>query len=202
MPTSVLPEVKLFVLRNVVKFRRKFSQLSSLPIVVVTETNGRFDGDWVSEVLTHHVNLTNTVESVGAVEFFSDDCIKRLGTVKTIQRTIQYIIFMTTVLEGSRLLIHEDFSTCNRKVSADGMLMQMIGEMTRFRWPDRDPGNPRYGSAGGRGGYASAKFSGQVDDMAICLQMFVYFVQILRTQRIKALRLAERRGSQRGAILV
>jgi len=172
------------VLDNVVKFRQTHIQLRDIPLNVVTETNARFDGGAVRDILTHGANLMNMQSVVGKLEFYRDENLLRDGTVKTIQRTKRYITHFQMALERVRIRVHENLSTANRETSAETFLRQMRQELANFRWPDVDCESLRLMS--GRVRKATGKIGGQNDDMAIVAQMVVYFSEVSLAQRLHA----------------
>lgn len=193
--TKGFTEFSKFVLDNVIKFRQTYIQLRNIPLHVVTETNARFDGGAVREILTHGANLMKMQSVVGSLEFYRDENLLRDGTVKTIQRTKQYIIYFQMALERVRIRVHENLSTANRDTSAVTFLRQLRQELANFRWPDVDTESLRLMS--GRVRKATGKIGGQNDDLAIVAQMFVYFAQVSLARRLQA---AQEEADRRSAL--
>jgi len=187
------PEFAKMILTNVRKFREMYVELRNLPINVVTETNARFDGDAVRKILTHDANWLGMSRLLGRMEFFRDDNLLRDGIVKTIPRTKMYILKTQFALQDSQIRVHQKLSTANEVLSPDVLLRQMKTEMSNFRWPDVDADNVRL--MGGRVKRATGKIGGRNDDLAIALQMLVYFAQVSMARRLQAEQEdADRRG--------
>ena len=174
-PTKGLNAFREFVRRNVVGFRKKFTQFKNERMVVCTESNARFDGDYVHDVLCPDgIFLGDDVgrDLIGEVKFMSDNG-KRDGITKTAKRTQHYILHTSNHLETDSLRIHKNISTGNTKETPGKILEEMTEELKRFKWPELDVHNPRYSSSSKVN--ISGKFNGQSDDMAIALFMLIYF---------------------------
>jgi hypothetical protein len=114
--------------------------------VVCTESNARWDGDNVQEILTKDGKFRGDVRGehlIGEVEFMSDNN-KRAGIVKTAKRTVQYILDTSNHMITQQVAMHKKVGTSNTRKPIQHILGELKDELARFRWPDSDPDNPRY----------------------------------------------------------
>lgn len=170
-------EFKQFVRQNVLEFRRKFPEFNKKKLVVCTESNGRYDGDLVKDVLFDEGPVFKsdrfTNELIGEIEFLSDNGLKS-GINKTRQRTMHYILHTSDHVRTDRLLIHHKVGTGNTNPAntIEKILAELLSQLCRFKYPDADPDNSRYSTGSGK---ITAKCHGQNDDVAVTLMMLIYF---------------------------
>ncbi len=192
MSARNLPEFQSFVLRNVQEFKKKHPELGSKLLTVYVESNGRYDGGSVAQILTDFVNMTDCAHTVPPVRFAQSDSIKRKGIIKTAPISTQYILFFQTALEMNAISIHENVSTASTVSTAKVIVSEMVDELCRYVWPDMDAGNPRYGS---RISKATGKFDGYSDDLAVAALMFVYFALAEKNIRTRLKHYRDERSS-------
>lgn len=160
-------------------FRIKHPEFDSLPIIVETETNSRYDGDIVREHLTYNQVFRRGLKQIGKVEFASDQSINRTGVIKTYPRTRSYVFNFNEALKFQTFKILDTISTSNEKVSITRILREAKDELARFAWPDIDHENPRYTRRRG----PSGKIGCKNDDMCIALQMLLYYSRVRKVER-------------------
>jgi len=164
---------------NIVRFRIEHPEFDTLPIIVETETNSRFDGDVVQKFLTFERIFDRTEKNVGDIEFAKDVKLKRTGVIKTYSRTNSYVLNFNEALRFGKLKISDNVSTGNEKLSVKRILREAKDELVRFSWPDVDHDNNRYRKQRG----PSGKMGGKNDDMSIAMQMLVHYTGIRQFER-------------------
>jgi hypothetical protein len=144
-----LGELREFVRRNIMEFREKFPELRDRTLKICTESNGRWDGESVAEVLSSEGIFRGDIRGrdlIGKIEFMSDNGLKE-GITKTARRTVQYVLDTSNHILGGQLCFHRRVGTSNREITDVNRIMnELKDELARFRWPDSDPDNPRYHS--------------------------------------------------------
>jgi len=164
-------EFEEFVSRNLKAFRRSYRELLSVPLVVVVETNSRFDGDVLQAAITREVNRGGG-GYLGHVSFYRDDGLKRFGVIKTMVRTKEYIVCLSELLQTRRLRFDAKLSCPQEAVTGAEIKTKAKRQLLRMQWPDADVDNPRFKS---RMGKASGKVGGKNDDMATAIMMLAYY---------------------------
>ena len=173
-------------------FRKYFPEFAEIPLCFEIETNSRYDGDtvctWFSEErIFSQIRQDQKYISLGEMIFPTDPSgnIHRVGHIKTLQRTRQYIFTTSDFLNRSALKIYDTFRSINSKLSTRRVLRESKDEMKRLAWPKDDPNNPRY--SGNRGGTVTGKFMGKRDDNITAIQACIYYTQVrlVENQTIK-----------------
>jgi hypothetical protein len=165
----------------VVRFRIDHPEFDSVPMIVETETNSRFDGDVIKKHLLFEKAFEFTEKPIGKIDFAQDESINRTGIIKTYQRTKSYVFQFNQMLSSSRFKFLSNATTAHPTLSSRRILREAKDELVRCCWPDVDPENIRY-STRRRG--PSGKVQGKNDDMCIAILMLVYFSITRRMERI------------------
>ena len=141
---------------------------------MITESNGRYDGDFVKLVLETDVFMD---PSIGPIEYFKDHGVIKSGISLFGKRKKQYILSSFGSLQNRKLRLYRKITTSCESVSVNRVILEMRDEFCRFSWPDEDTEDKdsirfrrrKRVTASAKGG------RGQNDDMSITVMMMVYF---------------------------
>lgn len=157
-----------------IEFRTKFPELSHLKVVVITESNSRWDANIVADVLTSRGNRERDDRGrslIGELEFLGEYGSKKFGSFKDRKKTTKYVFHMANALRENTFRVHPRVSTANpSNPDAEHMVKQLGDQFKQFRWPDVDRNNARHSM--------SSRISGKrfgSDDLAIAAMMLKFY---------------------------
>lgn len=184
-------QLENFLEQNIVQFRDEFNELRNMPMVVITEANGRYDGDTIASFLSGKKtemimpNFNGGVSEFktkkaeyGPIAHYRQKGKQKFGIHKDPKLTTCYVNHMHELINNANFFPSKDFNTYNRTEGKEKILDEIKDGLKVFRYMDKDPYNPAWGKTSDY--YTSyrrttGKINGKNDDLTIACLMLGYF---------------------------